>query len=541
MEVLKVRALEEQLRTGYELFPYQEEALQKFKGLDHVLCGDDMGLGKTLEAIATDREWRLNRGTTKSKTLIIAPLTVLSNWVQHYRWAVPNLKVCCIDPKNRAAFAQAIKKGEHQIYLIHWDALRLLQEALAKTEWFNVIADECHRMKNRKSQMTRAIKMMRPQHKFAASGTPADSKPHDLWSVLNWLQPRKYTSYWRFYKDHVQYDLTSQGYHKITGTKNVDKLHRDIAPFYLRRRKEEVLKDLPEKYYNTLWVDLTPAQRKAYDEIRKSQLTWVTTHAGGEEPLAAPETITRLTRLQQFAVGSIELERYRKKQLNKRWDPSKPTVAFSEKERLALIARGIEVEAELYDKKRAFDPKYNWKWRVVDAIRYNIIDPSAKISAAMDLIEDSAEPVVVFSQFKSAINLLAKHMEKEKMPFGLITGDVPERARTNHIVNFQAGRLKCIAGTIQAGGVGITLTKSSHVVFIDRSWKQPINRQAEDRLHRVGQKNAVQVTDIMARNTVDLGKDQQLKEQWTWLQQILGDSVYDYQLSVGEHNEQGWL
>jgi SNF2 family DNA or RNA helicase len=131
-------------------------------------------------------------------------------------------------------------------------------------------------------------------------------------------------------------------------------------------------------------------------------------------------------------------------------------------------------------------------------------------------------------------------MEKEKMPHGIITGDVTERKRTNHRINFQAGRLKCIVGTIQAGGVGITLTRSSHVVFIDRSWKQAINRQAEDRLHRIGQKNAVQVTDVMTRNSVDLGKDQQLKEQWTWLQQILGDSVFDYQLNH-QPNEKGWL
>lgn len=520
MRVIPTRTLEEQLRPGYELFPYQEEALKKFAPQHEVLCGDDMGLGKTLEAIAVDREWRLQRGRTTSKTLIIAPLTVLSSWVEHYRWAMPNLDVCCIDPKNREAFKAKIKAGDHQIYLIHWDALRLLQETLARTEWFNVIGDEIHRAKNRKSQMTRALKMMRPEHKFGASGTPADSKPHDLWSILHWLRPREYTSYWRFYKEHVEYDVTPQGYHKITGVKNTDKLLKNIEPFYLRRRKEEVLKDLPDKYYNTLWVDLAPAQRKAYDEMRKSQLTWVTSNLGEEVPLAAPQAISRLVRLQQFAIGSIEHEQYRKKELNQQWDANR--------------------ETELYDRERHNDPKHNWKWRVIDAIRYNITDPSVKINAVMDLLEDSDEPVVVFSQFKSAINLLAEHMAKEKMPHGIITGDVDERARHNHIVNFQAGRLKCFAGTIGAGGVGITLTRASHVVFIDRSWKQAINRQAEDRLHRVGQKNAVQVTDLMARNTVDLGRHQQLQQQWTWLQRILGDKTYDYQQDNFFGTEQGW-
>jgi len=511
--------LSEQLEPGYELFPYQKVALDKFAAVDHVLCGDDMGLGKTLEAIATDREWRIQKGTTGSKTLIIAPLTVLSSWEEHYAWALPGLKVYCINPKNRPAFAEALNQ-DYQVYLIHWDALRLLQNELARTKWFTVIADECHRAKNRKSQTTRALRMMRPQNKFAASGTPADSKPYDLWSILHWLQPRKYTSYWRFYKEHTLYDIDPRGYHKITGVKNTDRLLREIEPFYLRRRKEDVLTDLPDKYYNTMWVDLTPAQRRAYDQMRKSQLTWVNSNSGEEVPLAAPEVISRLIRLQQFAVGSIEHESYRKKELNKRWDPNRDT--------------------ELYDPQRAFDPKHNWKWRVVNAVRYNIVDPSVKISAVMDLLEDSDEPVVVFSQFKSAINLLAKHMAKEKMPHGIITGDVPERARRNQIINFQAGRLKCMAGTIAAGGVGITLTRASHVVFIDRSWKQAINRQAEDRLHRVGQKNAVQVTDLMARNTVDLGRHQKLQEEWGWLQQILGDSVMDYQ-SADFTKEEGWM
>jgi SNF2 family DNA or RNA helicase len=516
-----VKTLAEQLEPHYELFPYQEEALKKFKDIDHVLCGDDMGIGKTLEAIATDREWRLEKGRMSSKTLVIAPLTVLGSWEDHYAWMIPGLKVYCIDPKDREAFRAALKQP-YQVYLIHWDALRLLKESLKRVEWFSVIADECHRMKNRKTQMTQAVRSLHTENKFAASGTPADSKPHDLWSVLHWLKPRVYTSYWRFYKDHVEYTLTPQGYHKITGVKNTDRLLKGIEPFYLRRRKEEVLKDLPEKYYTTQWVDLTPQQRKAYDEIRKSQLTWVESNKGDEEPLPAPEAITRLIRLQQFAVGSIQAEHYQKRQLNKRWDPNR--------------------ETEEYDREREFDPKHNWKWRIVNARRYNIIDPSVKINAAMDLLEDSVEPVVIFSQFKSAVNLLAKHMAKEGMPYGMITGDVSEQTRRQHIRDFQEGKLKCMTGTIQSGGVGITLTRASHVVFIDRSWKQAINRQAEDRLHRVGQKNAVQVTDFMARNTVDLGRHQQLNEQWTWLQQILGDSVLDYQQELTMQDlEKGWL
>src|SRR5690606_24192000 len=113
--------------------------------------------------------------------------------------------------------------------------------------------------------------------------------------------------------------------------------------------------------------------------------------------------------------------------------------------------------------------------------------------------------------------LLAQRLEKKGITYGIFTGDTKDSERKEIIRDFQAGDRRVFAGTIQAGGVGITLTAASTVVFLDRGWSPAINEQAEDRLHRIGQKNAVQVIDMMAKGTVDIGRKEMLEQKSEWL------------------------
>src|SRR6266702_3934227 len=107
----------------------------------------------------------------------------------------------------------------------------------------------------------------------------------------------------------------------------------------------------------------------------------------------------------------------------------------------------------------------------------------------------------------------------------MLTGLTSQQDRTEGVRDFQAGRKRVFIGTIAAGGVGITLTAADTVVFTDRGWSAGVNNQAIDRLHRIGQKNAVQVIDIVARDTIDMGKLQHLESSWYWLKRLLGDKV----------------
>lgn len=501
----------------------------------NVLCGDDMGLGKTLEAIELDRVKRLNSigpsflgpekpGTITggAKTLILAPLTPVGSWEDHYSWCLPEMRVAALDPKNRGAFLRAVGQGKHDIYLMHWDALRLMPE-LAEREWFHIIGDEIHKVKNRKAQVTRALKKLRTAHKLGLSGTPADNKPDDLWSILNWLYPKLFGSYWRFYKSYVDYDVhPAHGYKIVNGVRNAGHLQRTIEPFFIRRRKEEVLDDLPDKYYTSVWVDLTPQQRKAYDQMRKHMLAWVGENE--EKPLAAPVVVTQLLRLQQFALATIDTERYTKRTRNKKYNPELVKRYHAEYGPEAPVPSELKSQFIRYFE----DP---------NALRYLLLEPSSKIDALMDIVEelDDEASLGVFTYFKGAVDLAAKRLADQGTSFGIITGDIEKPDRDNMVRDFQAGHRQVIVGTIGAMREGITLTRASTVVFLDRAWSPSWNRQAEDRFHRIGQKNAVNVIDIMARNTVDLGRKQQVELKWTWIQKLLGDKTLDYQKELNDH------
>jgi SNF2 family DNA or RNA helicase len=156
----------------------------------------------------------------------------------------------------------------------------------------------------------------------------------------------------------------------------------------------------------------------------------------------------------------------------------------------------------------------------------------------MQILADTNRQVVVFSESKQIINLLAKRLEDANITHVLLTGDTPAEGRTRNIDTFQRGRARVFAGTITAGGIGITLTAASTVVFLDRAWNPSQNRQAEDRLHRIGQKSAVQVIDLVARDTVDGGRLQQIKLKWEWLKELLGDKPTVYE-EVEEYDAAG--
>lgn len=463
------------------LFPFQREDVVALRDRKSVLLAWEMGTGKTFAGMALDLEHRDDSPLTK--TLVVAPLSVTHSWEWHFE-TYTDLKVYKIDPKRRDEFIKALSM-DYDVYVLHWEALRILKPQLLKIKWLHVIADESHRAKNRKAQQTRALKKIPTAFKTALTGTPVTNKPYDLWSQLNWLYPTEFRSFWRFYETYCDYTIEyPHGYHKFKGPKNEQQLLDTIRPYYRRHLKLEqccdhhpqgVQPDLPPKYYTDIWVDLHPKQRKAYDEMRKDMISWLETQ-DGTVPLVAPVVIAQLIRLQQLSVA------------------------------YASITSSLESDGSMS--------------HIVE-----LTDPSSKIDALMQILEDNEEEqIVVFSQFKKVINLAAQRLQGTAIPYVTITGDVAHSERASAIDQFQAGSARVFLGTIGAGGEGITLTAASTVIFLDRDWSPAKNAQAEDRLHRIGQENAVQVIDIIARDTVDLGRRQKLELKKDWIRRILGDA-----------------
>jgi SNF2 family DNA or RNA helicase len=491
------------------LVPYkhQIQAVEKLGStkLPSRLIADDMGLGKTFEALLIDaelrseRQWKLNPERRewppyKRPTLIVAPLaTHYDAWYKTlYQmlsgrdlWddASIHRNVEVIDRKNRTRLSQRLAAGQGHwpaFVIVHYDGVRLMPE-LADVKWFHIIADEVHRVKSRTAQQTLALKKIPTFFKTGLSGTPADDKPQDIWSVLNWLYPKEFSSYWKFVKEYCEESTdtnrsTGKTFRKLTGVNKaaIPKLHRQIAPYYIRRMKSNVGIDLPPKTYTELHVDLYPAQRRAYDQMRKDMLAWIGEHE--DTPLSAPAVVTQLVRLQQMALASVE---------------------FNEEGKVKLC------------------------------------EPSAKLDRLMELMEGNPNtPLVVFSQSRSMVDLVINRARKAGIPCAPYTGSVSQRMRDVAVREFQEGYTLLLAATIGAGGEGITLHRASNVVFLDRSWNPTKNVQAEDRLHRIGQVNPVQVIDFIANNTVDQGRRQRIANKWRELRLLLGDTVLDENTSV---------
>jgi SNF2 family DNA or RNA helicase len=474
-----------------ELWPMQQELVDKLgvSSLTGRLIGDQMGIGKTAEAIGIDLA--LRRGLPGfRRTLIVAPRsTHLDPWAKTIE-GLTGKKTCVIDRKNRAAFVREATNGsKYEYYVCHYEAMRLMPQ-LINVSWAHVILDECHRIKNAKAQQTLAIKRLKPLFKTAMSGTPADDKPDDLWSTLDFLYPNKWGSKRQFslrYCEVTKEETIIKGkggvprtlhYEKVNGLKllqdgsgrvdpgPVAELHRRLEPFYIRRLKKDVLKDLPDKYYTRITVDLLPEQRKVYNDLRSKMLAWIGQHEN--ERLQVTVVIAQLIRLQQAALGYLE---------------------FGENDRV------------------------------------RITEPSAKLDELVSLIEDESPlPFVGFSQSKSMTNLAADRLRREGLKVAIYTGDTPDTDRALAIEGFQSGAYDAFLGTIAAGGEGITLTRSSTVIFFDRTWNPSKNQQAEDRLHRAGQKNAVQVIDFFARDTVDDRVQNTNINKWSAIREILGDN-----------------
>lgn len=513
-----------------ELYPFQRELVEKFADnymdYPHVLIGDDMGLGKTVSAIALDRVRRQHElserqrewiGDWRRMTLVATKKSVISSWVDHFTKMAPDLKVVSLLDYDRNYLLDLARRQMADVFIVNWDALRLIP-TLNQIAWLHIIGDEVQAIKNRKAQVTQSYKRLQALFKTDMSGTWADNKPEDGWSILNHLYPRKWSSYWAYYNRHIIFrskinPKTGQSYREVVGVAEADELAQEMAPFYIRRLKEVVAPDLPEKVTNTIRVRLHPKQQRAYDDMRRDMLAWVGENE--DQPVAAPVLIAKLIRLQQFAIA------YGETQLVPRnmWKD-----LLNGESAKKMAERGFKVRS-----RETMGGATVWQaYMQIMQNKLILTDPSAKLDAVMDWLEEipSTESAVVFGTSKLAMYLLRDRLKKVGESHGLLTGDVTsDIERRNLVDDFQAGKYRVFLGTIKAGGVGITLTRASRMGFIDRDWSPSANRQAEDRIHRIGQERTCFYTDFIAEGTLDEERNRKIEQKWDWVRMVLGDKV----------------
>jgi SNF2 family DNA or RNA helicase len=469
-----------------------------------------MGTGKTITCIGRDFQLRKDFPQHEDgPTLIISEKIGIDVWWFHLKaMGVPEEQILAINPADRKPFEEALedlirfqKTRQNQpkvrYYIMHWDVLKSVPQINnPKLKFFHVIGDEVHLAKNRKAIRTIHLKRIPTHFKTGASGTPADDKPWDIWSILHWLYPKKFTSFWRFFERYVEYDShPTRGYRMPTGVKNIPELHREIRPFYIRRTLKDVAPDLPEKVHvrPPTVVKMERRQRREYENMRDKAIAVIGAHPDGNGGfhLAAPAVIAVLTRLQQMALATLTPE----------WD---------------------------VDDDEFTGDEFDTTW---DFPKIVLSKPSPKLDALMNMITtNEEEPFVVFTQFRGMADLVEEECQRLKIPVGKITGEVLSKdTRTKIVKDFQDEKTRVFVGTIAAAGKTITLTRANIAVFLDRSWRPSMNEQAEDRLWRRTQRNTVRIYDIQSEDSIDQIRAERINQKAQWINALLNPRKFGNQ------------
>jgi SNF2 family DNA or RNA helicase len=434
---------------GFDLRDYQKNGVSWVWSLYHrglaALLADDMGLGKTHQVLAILTSFYKGRPSAKPAlpTLVIAPTSVVSAWVQKLEKYPTGLKWTVFHGKGRV-----LPDKDVNLVLTTYGILQR-EASLREREWHCVILDEAQAIKNAITISSRASRVLRSKFRIAMTGTPIENHATDLWSIMEFLLPGYLGSLPRFKR------LYGGGSKEHPDDGQTGALKRLISPFLLRRTKDQVLKELPEKTEEVILCEMTVIQKKAYKKYLESAEA-----AKAREDLQAGKKINYanilsvLTRLKQVCDH-----------------PKLPEVTGTKLKKLS-----------------AMDPWETGKWIAFDELLNEALGSNLKI--------------VVFTQYLGMMDLIGLWLKEKQVGFVELRGDTPDRAvRIQRYADDP--ETKVFLCSLLAGSLGIDLTAGSVCIHFDRWWNPARENQATDRLHRYGQTRGVQVFKLQIPGTIE--------------------------------------
>lgn len=358
-------------------------------------------------------------------------------------------------------------------------------DRVAKIEWDVMWLDEAHRIKERNTRWTSVLKRVKAKHRHVSTGTGFINRPHEIWSLLNFVDKQRFSSFWSFYDTYCDVDTDATGYSRVVGVKaeKRDEFRGIVREYGPRRTLNEVMPHIKVPHFVDREVELSPTQRKMYDQIRAELYALDQTGV----PIYAANVLTLLQRLRAICVATPE------------------------------------VAEDYYDEKLE---------RRVQKIR--LVEPSSKLDEVMNILEemewddDARQPVVVFSNFVGPLKLLQARFEKAnataaqlgfepEFPYLWLKAEDSDELRYNKWANlFPSLEYRVFMSTLQVGGESINLTPSRHVIFLDKSWSPKDMSQGIGRIRRPGQEGQPIVININAKDTTDqyIGEVLEIKEHW---------------------------
>ena len=422
------------LNIKADLRDYQKKGIQWLQMLHHYgfggILADDMGLGKTLQAIA----FLSSQFQENSRVLILAPSGLIYNWADEFQKFAPNLDVVVVH--GLKPYRETILAEKHQIYVTSYATFRQDSEIYQDLSFDFLFLDEAQVMKNAQTKIAKTLRKFVVPSVFALSGTPIENNIGELWSifqiVLPGLLPAK--------KDFMKLPA--------------ERVAQFIKPFVMRRKKEEVLTELPDLIEVVYKNELEDQQKAIY-----------------------------LAQLQQMQERIEHV-----------------TAAEFQRNRVEILT-GLMRLRQICDTPALFMEDYK--------------GDSGKLDSLRDLLSQIAEGnhrVLIFSQFRGMLDRIEEELPQLGLTSFKITGSTPSQDRQEMTKAFNQGERDVFLISLKAGGVGLNLTGADTVILVDLWWNPAVESQAIGRAHRMGQEQAVEVYRLVTRGTIE-EKIQELQEQ----------------------------
>ena len=393
---------------------------------------DDMGLGKTIQALAL----MLDRASN-GPAFVVAPASVARNWLRETEKFAPTLRPLLFGQGNRKKMLRNLKAFD--VLITSYGLLQQESELLAQQKFDTIVLDEAQAIKNRATKRSQAAMRLQGNFKIITTGTPIENHLGELWNLFNFLNPGLLGSLQSFQ------DKFATPIEKYQDEEKRQQLKKLIQAFILRRRKTDVLEELPSKTEITLSVELSIEEKAFYEALRRE------------------------------AVESIK----------------EGGVAHAGHQRMRLLAHLMKLRQACCNPKLIL-PHSTLK--------------SSKLKLFGEIVEELIEnghKALVFSQFVGHLKLIENYVQQKEINYQYLDGQTPLKKREQRINAFQAGEGDLFLISLKAGGVGLNLTAADYVIHMDPWWNPAVEDQASDRAHRIGQQRPVTIYRLITENTIE--------------------------------------
>ena len=429
------------------LYAYQEQGALHLGFGRRAMLADDMGLGKTVQAIAA--AGLLHQLRDIQRVLVVCPASLKHQWAREIqRFTSFSVNVVEGGLKDR----RGVYQSPAFFTIINYELALRDEEELNRMRPNLIILDEAQRIKNWRTKTADAVKRLSSPYAFVLTGTPLENRLDELYSIFQFIDPTILGPLWRFNQRFFQVERRPSGSYKVLGYKNLDELRAEIAPYVLRRVRDEVLHDLPARIDNNFFVPMTDRQWKAYDEFRSTVAKLVAT--AKRRPLTPKE--------HQILLGALV--------------------------KMRLICNALALhEPDLPPKEREkTSPKLQELASILD-----------------DEVASNGHKAILFSQWTNMLYLTYPLLKRLNLDYVTLSGDVPSPKRGALIERFfQDDKCRVFLST-DAGGVGLNLQAASLVINLDLPWNPAVLDQRIARAHRHGQPHTVNVINLVAKDTIE--------------------------------------